>query len=60
MRNILAKFSRPSTRSLKIRPILSTFVTIPVAMNVAETFIASVASSADESAANAGVRADPI
>jgi hypothetical protein len=38
----------------------STSVTIPVAMKVAQTLIASAASSGDESAANAGVSADPI
>jgi hypothetical protein len=34
-------------------------VTIPVAMKVADTLMASEASSADESAAKAGVSADP-
>lgn len=58
--NILAKFSKPTTRGLKILPILSTFVTIPVETNVAQTLIASEASSGDESAAKAGVRAEPI
>lgn len=58
--HLLEKFSRPRTRSFRILPIRSTLVTIPVAMNVAETLIASDANSADESAANAGVRADPI
>ena len=47
-------------RSFKIRPIRSTSVTMPVAMNVAHTLIASAASSGDESAAKAGVSADPI
>ena len=53
-------FSKPVTNNLKIRPILSTFVTIPVATNVAQTLTASEASSGDESAAKAGVKAEPI
>lgn len=43
-----------------MRPIRSTSVTIPVATNVAQTLIASAASSGDESAAKAGVSAEPI
>lgn len=38
----------------------STSVTMPVAMKVAQTLIASAASSGDESAAKAGVSAEPI
>lgn len=38
----------------------STSVTMPVAMNVAHTLMASAASSGDESAAKAGVSAEPI
>jgi hypothetical protein len=38
----------------------STSVTMPVAMNVAQTLIASAASSGEESAAKAGVSAEPI
>ena len=53
-------FSSPVTSSLKMRPILSTLVTIPVATNVAQTLIASDASSGDESGAKAGVRAELI
>lgn len=58
--DLLEKFSSPSTRSLRILPIRSTLVTIPVAMKVADTLIASDANSGDESAAKAGVRAEPI
>lgn len=58
--NLLEKFSSAEIRSLSIRPIRSTSVTIPVAMKVAHTLIASAASSGDESAANAGVSAEPI
>ena len=54
------QFSKPVTSSLKMRPILSTWVTMPVATNVAQTLIAIAASSGDESAAKAGVNADPI
>lgn len=43
-----------------MRPIRSTSVTIPVAMNVAHTFTASAASSGEESPAKAGVSAEPI
>jgi putative effector of murein hydrolase len=56
----LEKFSSAEIRSFRIRPILSTSVTMPVAMNVAHTFTASAASSGEESAAKAGVSADPI
>jgi len=35
-------------------------VTMPVAMKVAHTFTASAANSGEESAANAGVNAEPI
>jgi hypothetical protein len=38
----------------------STSVTMPVAINVAQTLIASAASSGEESAAKAGVSAEPI
>jgi hypothetical protein len=38
----------------------STSVTIPVAINVAHTLMASAASSGEESAAKAGVSAEPI
>jgi hypothetical protein len=58
--NSLEKFSSAETSSLRIRPIRSISVTIPVAINVAHTFTASAASSGDESAAKAGVSADPI
>lgn len=54
------KFSSADTRSFKIRPIRSISVTIPVAMKVAQTVTASAASSGEESAAKAGVNADPI
>src|SRR5690242_14078620 len=53
--DLLEKFSSAAMRSLRIRPIRSTSVTIPVAMKVAHTLMASAASSGDESAANAGV-----
>ena len=43
-----------------MRPMRSMSVTIPVAMKVAHTLTASAASSGEESAANAGVRAEPI
>ena len=52
--------SSPVTSSLKMRPIRSTLVTMPVATKVAQTLIASEASSGEESAANAGVRAELI
>lgn len=52
--------SSPVTSSLKIRPIRSTLVTIPVATKVAQTLIASDASSGEESCAKAGVRAELI
>lgn len=58
--DLLEKFSSAEMRSLRIRPMRSTSVTMPVAMNVAHTLIASDASSGDESAANAGVSAEPI
>jgi hypothetical protein len=58
--NSLEKFSRAVTRSLRIRPIRSTSVTMPVAMNTPQTFTASDASSGDESAAKAGVNAELI
>ena len=57
---LLEKFSRAETRSLSILPIRSTSVTIPVAINVAQTLTASAANSGEESAAKAGVRAEPI
>lgn len=38
----------------------STFVTIPVEMNAAQTRTASAASIGDESVANAGVKAELI
>jgi hypothetical protein len=57
---LLEKFSRADTRSFKIRPMRSTSVTIPVAINTAHTFTASEANSGDESAAKAGVSAEPI
>ena len=43
-----------------MRPILSTSVTSPVDMKVAQTSTAAEANSGDESAANAGVRAELI
>lgn len=43
-----------------MRPIRSTSVTIPVDTKVAQTLIASAASSGDESTANAGVKAELI
>jgi hypothetical protein len=58
--DLLEKFSKAEINSLRIRPMRSTSVTIPVAMKVAHTLIASAASSGEESAAKAGVRADPI
>ena len=60
MEALLAKFSKPVTSNLKMRPIRSTCVTMPVATNVAPTLTASEASSGEESAAKAGVKADPI
>jgi hypothetical protein len=54
------KFSSADTKSFKIRPIRSMSVTIPVAMKVAHTLTASAANSGEESAAKAGVSADPI
>ncbi len=56
----LEMLSNPVTSSLKMRPIRSTLVTIPVATKVAHTLIASDASSGEESGANAGVRAELI
>jgi hypothetical protein len=57
---LLEKFSKADTSNFKMRPIRSTSVTIPVAIKVAQTLIASAASSGEESAANAGVSAEPI
>ena len=57
---LLEKFSNAETKSLRMRPIRSTSVTIPIEMKVAHTLTASAANSGDESAAKAGVKADPI
>lgn len=54
------KFSNAETSVLRIRPIRSTSVTIPVEMKEAHTLIASAASSGEESTAKAGVRAELI
>jgi hypothetical protein len=54
------KFSSADTKSFNILPIRSMSVTIPVAIKVAQTFTASAANSGEESAAKAGVNADPI
>lgn len=58
--SIPEKFSRAEIKSLRIRPMRSTSVTMPVEMNVAQTLTASAANSGDESAANAGVKAELI
>ncbi|KAI6772043.1 hypothetical protein HG530_003001 [Fusarium avenaceum] len=50
----LEKFSSALTRVLRILPMRSTSVTIPIEMKLAQTLTASEASSGDESAANAG------
>lgn len=60
MMHMPEKFSNADTKSFNIRPIRSMSVTIPVAIKVAQTFTASAASSGEESAANAGVSAEPI
>ena len=54
------KLSKAPTSSFNILPIRSTSVTMPVAMNVAQTFTAAEASSGDESALKAGVSAELI
>lgn len=46
--------------SLGILPIRSTSVTMPVAIKVAQTLMASAANSGELSAAKAGVRAELI
>ena len=46
--------------NLGILPIRSTSVIMPVAINVAQTLMASAANSGEESAAKAGVRAELI
>lgn len=58
--DLLEKFSNAETKSFKILPMRSTSVTIPVAIKVAQTLMASAASSGEESTANAGVKAEPI
>ena len=55
-----ANVSRAATRIFKMRPIRSMSVTMPVDTNVAQTLIASAASSGDESTAKAGVNAELI
>ena len=54
------KFSSAETRSLRILPMRSTSVTIPVAIKAAHTLTASDANSGDDSAVKAGVRAELI
>ena len=54
------KLSSAVTRSFSIRPIRSESVTNPAAKKVAHTLTAAEARSGDESAANAGVRAELI
>ena len=54
------KLAKAETMSFNIRPIRSISLTNPVAMNVAQTLMAADASSGDESAPKAGVRAEPI
>ena len=58
--DLLVKLSRAATRSFRILPMRSTSFTRPVAMKVAQTFTAAEARSGDESALNAGVRAELI
>ena len=48
------------TSNFGILPIRSTSVTMPVAIKVAQTLIASDANSGEESVAKAGVRAELI
>lgn len=57
---LVVKLSKAATRNFNILPIRSTSVTRPVAINVAQTFTAAEANSGDESAPNAGVRAELI
>lgn len=54
------ELSNAVIKSLRIRPMRSTSVTSPVEMKVAHTSTAAEARSGDESAANAGVRAELI
>ena len=57
---LLVKLSNAPTSNFSILPIRSTSVTMPVAMNVAQTLTAAEASSGDESALKAGVSAELI
>jgi len=58
--HIPVKPESADTRSFRILPIRSMSFTKPVAMKVAHTLIATVASSGDESAPKAGVKAEVI
>ena len=60
MNLLFVKLSKAATRNFNILPMRSTSVTKPVAMNVAQTLTAAEASSGEESAPNAGVRAELI
>ena len=54
------KDSKEDDKRLSIRAICLTSVTMPADTNVAQTFKAAAASSGDESAPNAGLRAELI
>lgn len=53
-------FVRPATRILSRRPIYSMSLTMLLEMNSAQMLMASAAISGEESAANAGVKAEAI
>lgn len=58
--SLLVKLCSAETSNFSMRPIRSTSVTKPAAINVPHTLTASEANSAEESAAKAGVSAELI